>query len=51
VLAASEELSRDARKKTLVRLASDRLEGERAAAGRVVADRRHAALVDRQLQP
>jgi hypothetical protein len=48
---AAEELPRDAREQTLVGLAADRVERECPVTDSVVPDRRHAALVDRQLQP
>ena len=48
MLATAEELPSNSGEEPFVRLPSDRLEGERAAAGRVIADRGHPALIDRQ---
>jgi hypothetical protein len=46
---AAEDLVGETRQRTLVSLVTERGQRERAVAGRVVADRRDAALRDRQL--
>ena len=50
-LAAAEQLAGDPREEPLVRLPPDRLERERPAPDRVVADRRDPVLGDRKLEP